>query len=284
MRLLDPSELYRPEAIYAGKPLNQFRDYDIDDEDPVRRRVRETYYKMHTFQTVDFVRGRMDHWLTFNHLKAPMMDVLMKLNELLDESDPDTDVPNIVHAFQTAERIRRAHPAEDWFHLVGLIHDAGKFMALFGEPQWAVVGDTFPVGCAWSDSIVYRSSSFEHNPDGKNNNYNTKYGIYQPNCGLDKVIMSWGHDEYMYRMLKHNNSTLPEKALTIIRYHSFYPWHASGDYMHLCNEEDEENLKLVQEFKKFDLYTKCDETPDIDDLTPYYQSLIDKYIPGELSW
>ena len=24
--------------------------------------------------------------------------------------------------------------------------------------------------------------------------YSTKYGIYEPNCGLDKVIMSWGHD------------------------------------------------------------------------------------------
>ena len=28
------------------------------------------------------------------------------LNNLVDESDPDLDLPNIVHAFQTAERIR----------------------------------------------------------------------------------------------------------------------------------------------------------------------------------
>ena len=28
------------------------------------------------------------------------------LNDLVDESDPDLDLPNIVHAFQTAERIR----------------------------------------------------------------------------------------------------------------------------------------------------------------------------------
>jgi hypothetical protein len=40
------------------------------------------------------------------------------------------------------------------FHLTGLIHDLGKILAHpeFGsEPQWAVVGDTFPVGCAFSD-------------------------------------------------------------------------------------------------------------------------------------
>ena len=35
---------------------------------------------------------------------------------------------------------------------------------------------------------------------------------------------------------------------------------------------------------KFDLYSKADVAPDIDKLRPYYQSLIDKYIPGELRW
>ena len=28
----------------------------------------------------------------------------------------------------------------------GLIHDLGKVLCKYGEPQWAVVGDTFPVG------------------------------------------------------------------------------------------------------------------------------------------
>lgn len=55
-----------------------------------------------------------------------MKDALIRLNELVDESDPDLDIPNIVHAFQTAERIRKDYPNDDWFHLTGLIHDAGK--------------------------------------------------------------------------------------------------------------------------------------------------------------
>lgn len=41
--------------------------------------------------------------------------------------------------------------------------------------------------------------------------------MYMPNCGLDNLMMSWGHDEYLYRVLKHNNSSLPEEALTMIR-------------------------------------------------------------------
>ena len=59
-------------------------------------------------------------------LKATILDALEKLNDLVDESDPDVDIPNIVHAFQTAERIRQEHPNQDWFHLTGLIHDLGK--------------------------------------------------------------------------------------------------------------------------------------------------------------
>ncbi len=87
------------------------------------------------------------------------------LNDLVDESDPDASLPNIVHAFQTAERIRKVHPDKDWFALVGLIHDLGKVMAFYDEPQWAVVGDTFPVGCAPRESIVYGTKSFEKNKD-----------------------------------------------------------------------------------------------------------------------
>ena len=46
-----------------------------------------------------------------------------------------------------------------------------QVMAFYNEPQWAVVGDTFPVGCLWGDSIVYRKDSFEDNPDSQNPKY-----------------------------------------------------------------------------------------------------------------
>lgn len=35
---------------------------------------------------------------------------------------------------------------------------------------------------------------------------------------------------------------------------------------------------------KFDLYSKADGLPEVEDLKDYYQKLIDKYIPGELCW
>ncbi|XP_059048205.1 inositol oxygenase-like [Achroia grisella] len=282
--IIDPSQLLRPEPVFHDKPIDAFRDYTIDDSDPIKERVRRTYYLMHTHVTVDLVKQKREKWLKFNHFKSTIKDALIRLNELVDESDPDTDLPNIVHAFQTAERIRQDHPDDDWFHLTGLIHDLGKVMAFYDEPQWCVVGDTFPVGCQWADSIVYGPESFKDNPDTYNPKYNTKYGIYEPHCGLDNLLMSWSHDEYLYQFLRHNNSKIPLSGLYMIRYHSFYPWHSGGDYRHLSNSKDVETLKLVLEFNKYDLYTKSENVPDIEALWPYYEGLIDKYIPGVCEW
>ena len=39
---------------------------------------------------------------------------------------------------------------------------------------------------------------FEGNPDQTNPQFNTQLGMYTQNCGLDALLMSWGHDELMY--------------------------------------------------------------------------------------
>ena len=205
-----------------------FRHYVEDvtaDASPIAQRVFNTYRQMHTHQCVDFVRQQHQRWLKFDHDRLTIYQALQKLNLLVDESDPDVDVPNIYHAFQTAEGIRKQYPDQDWFHLTGLIHDCGKVLAFYNEPQWAVVGDTFPVGCQFSEKIVYSKTTFENNPDRCHPIYSTKYGMYSPNAGLEQCTMSWGHDEYLYRVLiNHPTCTLPDESLYIIRYHSFYPW------------------------------------------------------------
>ena len=51
------------------------------------------------------------------------------LNELIDDSDPDIELPQIEHILQTAEAIRKdGHPR---FILTGLIHDLGKILCLW---------------------------------------------------------------------------------------------------------------------------------------------------------
>jgi inositol oxygenase len=101
--------------------------------------------------------------------------------------------------------------------VTGLVHDLGKLLFLFdSEGQWDVVGvrnhlysliseldilipdpslqDTFVVGCCFSDKIIY-PETFAANPDSHDQIYSTENGIYQPRCGLDNVMLSWGHDE-----------------------------------------------------------------------------------------
>src|SRR5262245_59804480 len=155
------------------------------------------------------------------------------LNTLVDDSDPDTELSQLEHLLQTAEAIRRdGHPR--WFIAAGLVHDLGKVLCLFGEPQWAVVGDTFPVGCAYSPKIVF-AEFFAENPDAAVPEYQTPLGIYEAGGGLDRVLMSWGHDEYLYHVVR---DRLPDEALYMIRYHSFYAAHREGEYDHLMNDRD----------------------------------------------
>ena len=115
------------------------------------------------------------------------------------------------------------------------MHDLGKLLLLFGsEGQWDVVGvsltcltlscisltlktfrtplvfffsfclaDKKPinpflfypvVGCKYSDKNIY-PETFKSNPDYNDAVYSTECGIYKPHCGLDNVMLSWGHDE-----------------------------------------------------------------------------------------
>ena len=201
------------------------------------------------------------------------------LNELVDDSDPDLDLPQIEHLLQTAEAIR-ADGQPRWFILAGLIHDLGKILCLWGEPQWSVVGDTFPVGCRYSEKIVYYEA-FQQNPDWHNKHYQSETGIYEPGCGLEKLMLSWGHDEYLYHVVC---DYLPAPALAMIRYHSCYPIHREGAYKHLLTGADQTNLNWVRAFNRYDLYTKRDEKMNVSQLKPFYQDLISEYFPEKLAW
>jgi len=200
-----------------------------------------------------------------------------KLNTFIDESDPDTSLSQIEHLLQSAEAMRRDGKPR-WMQLTGLIHDLGKLLFFYGsEGQWDVVGDTFVVGCAFSPDIIHYDT-FKGNPDFTDARYNTKYGIYKPNCGIDNVMLSWGHDEYLYHVVK-SQSTLPAEALAMIRYHSFYPWHSKNAYTHLMDEHDTQMLAAVRAFNPYDLYSKSDEVPSVEELKPYYLELIDEFFP-----
>jgi len=264
-----------PTTINADKKEEQFRNYEETEKDG----VKEFYKLNHTYQTYDFVQQKKAEYLKFDKEEMPIWSAFDFLNKLVDDSDPDTDLDQMQHLLQTSEAIRNdGHP--DWMVLVGLIHDMGKVLCLYGEPQWAVVGDTFPVGCAYSDKIVY-PEFFQLNPDINNPTYQTKLGVYSQNCGLDNVHMSWGHDEYVYHMMK---PYIPEAGLYMLRYHSFYSQHRENAYDHLMNEKDHELFKWVRLFNPYDLYSKNPNQKSWAELKPYYEALVAKYLPASIKF
>ncbi len=268
------AELYPTPLESGGKRREDYRDFEA----PPRDTVREFYRLNHRRQTWDFVQDKKAEYLTLDRAELSAWEALEFLNTLVDDSDPDLDLSQLDHLLQTAEAIRAdGHP--DWFVLAGLVHDLGKVLCLWGEPQWAVVGDTFPVGCAFSDRIVY-PELFEGNPDTAHSTYSTPLGMYEAGCGLDQVHLSWGHDEYLYQVL---NDYLPEPALYMIRYHSFYACHREGAYRELMNDRDREMFAWVRLFNGYDLYSKSDRPPAAAELRPYYQGLIDRYLPAKLN-
>ena len=270
-----PAENGAPPPDGFGDKKAGFRDYRAE----VRPGVREFYQANHRHQTFDFVLAKKKQYLPLKKRQMGIWEAMDFLNTLVDDSDPDTDLSQIEHLMQTSEAIRAAGQPR-WFILTGLIHDLGKVLCLFGEPQWAVVGDTFAVGCAFSDKVVF-PEFFGDNPDSRNPAYQTPCGIYEDGCGLDKVHLSWGHDEYLYQVVK---DYLPPEALSMIRYHSFYAAHKEGAYAHLMNDHDREMFAWVRAFNPYDLYSKSAVRPDVARLRPFYEELIAEYFPAELKW
>lgn len=204
----DADNAYDQSAFDAEKDKAGFRQF-VDTNESSRRfymyvcislgtdAATDSVSEQHTKQTVDFnVEARRK---AFEKPRASLgiWEAMELLNTLVDASDPDTDATQIEHLLQTSEAMRKDGKPE-WMQVTGLIHDLGKLLYFFGsDGQWDVVGDTFVVGCEIpTDKIVY-SDTFTANPDLHHPTYSTKHGIYEPNCGLEKLMISWGHDEYL---------------------------------------------------------------------------------------
>ena len=271
----EEKNIYVQSQFDADKDKSHFRQYEEACD-----RVKNFYREQHEKQTVAYNLKARNEFKTKTRAEMTVWEAIEKLNTLIDESDPDTELSQIEHLLQTAEAIRRDGKPR-WMQLTGLIHDLGKLLYFYGaQGQWDVVGDTFPVGCAFDERIIY-PDTFKGNPDYYDPIYGTKTGIYAPGIGMDNVMLCWGHDEYLYHVVK-GQSTLPDEALAMIRYHSFYPWHKEGAYRWMMDEKDVKMLDAVKAFNPYDLYSKSDGVPKVEDLKPYYLELIDEYFPNKV--
>ena len=85
------------------KADEQFRIYDVNDSP---KRVVEHYRDMRLFQTVDFYRKMEQKYDFSNGTYRRLMTIEEAFTELenyVDSSDPDLELPNLLHLLQTAE-------------------------------------------------------------------------------------------------------------------------------------------------------------------------------------
>ena len=95
-----------------------FRNYDQGD---ITAAVREHYRKMRSRQTVGYVQRMKKKYLTYDK-PLNLWEAMAKLNDLIDVSDPDLDLPNVQHLIQSVShgspnRAHRVHQNRSPFSL-----------------------------------------------------------------------------------------------------------------------------------------------------------------------
>lgn len=125
------------DSFLKTKYQKDFRDYTVADEE--QPTIAAFYKENHIKQTLAHVLSKKHAYNGLSHGKMGIWEALELMNTLVDESDPDIHMPQIVHALQSAEAAR-ADGQPRWMILTALIHDLGKYLFFLGEPQWTVGG------------------------------------------------------------------------------------------------------------------------------------------------
>jgi inositol oxygenase len=252
----------------------------------------------HARQTVDFVRRQRAAFTRLNKARMTVFEALAALDTLREYETAllgqegaaaAREMGLAEHAFQTAEACRLAHPDAEWLQLAGLLHGLGKLLAhpTFGaEAQWAVCGESFPVGCQHSANIT-AAEYFCVNPDRRRRMYNTPTGMYARNCGLGNVMMSWSGAEYLHLVLTSNRGVrLPGPTLWLLR-HSKFRTLAAGDYGQLLDDTDRSMVPWLAEFQELSAFKRQHLPGRLHgaELREHYAALLAKHLPeGPLRW
>ncbi len=193
--------------------------------------------------------------------RLSVWDALHLLTDFRDQSVGRDSTPPIHHAFQTAETLRCAGAA-DWLVVVGLVHDLGCVLARLrpgpgtsDDEQWGLTGPT-RVLCVGTD-------------------------------GLDSCIVSYGHGEYMYRVLERTPGVrIPEVGRRLIRYHELEGW-VDGRLDWLESDQDREAREVARRFAAADNHARPQVavSPETADRIKHrYAALVADWLPAELVW
>ena len=83
--------------------MSEYRNYDNNDV------VEKTYKNMLEKQTLSYIGEINDILKCYNAKKYNIWYIIECLEDIVDESDPDTSLPQIHHAYQTAIMLKNLY-------------------------------------------------------------------------------------------------------------------------------------------------------------------------------
>lgn len=260
----------------------------LDDE--------ETVLLSRARQTVDFVDKQRRNYLAGQAYSSPGGDPRPCVSardalELLSRVRLPSGATARDAGFTCCALARSLRPRDRPMHLAALVHGLGLLSVLedFGGcPDWAALGETFPVGCKFSEDISF-SQYFCSNPDRRKRVFNRPLGCYRKGCGLGSVKMSWGPSEYLHTVLTLLNGTrLDQRTLFLIRHQKFYSLETSRHYRDLLSAEDAamaDDLWLFQRCTR-EASSAAGRNGAAEDAShvEYCEGLLEEFLPNPLEW
>jgi inositol oxygenase len=265
---------------------------------------RQHYRKQWMKQTVDYAVSMRERYFGFNLKRMDLLtalDLAHKLPSYRFGVERHVKAASLrTRCFRTAELFRNAgHP--DWVQLIALVYSLAGVVNLIdmetaigseNDYDWTIPSRGRVMGCTPPASVVF--GEFRSlNVDERDPRYNSLQGMYDLHCGFGNVLLTWTGPEYMYYMLKHNEVSVPDEGLKMLRLASLSDWHSNDAYGQFATDDDQDMQQFVADFDEL-IRAARDEARNGDEMSTaecgglwktHYADVAIKYgADGNLMW
>ncbi|TDH72087.1 hypothetical protein CCR75_000782 [Bremia lactucae] len=242
---------------------------------------------MRKYQTTAFVQAQYAKYGALQHARMSILKACKCVMELAGDSNRDTSWV-MKYMLASAGAVKQdGHP--DWMQLLVFLRALGMVFLCWTDDENAVLRSisaqewlrnisTWVVGERISSSIDFPELT-ELNADcsrrGKRDNALNQGKV-------DDVLLTWTPDEYLYRVLSMNTTSLPVEALDIIRFWSFK---ASDSFNKASEPQDVDMMDWIASVGKIArVPEQVVQSICVNEELPYYLLLAEKYLPDALQW
>ncbi|CAK4666452.1 unnamed protein product [Aphanomyces euteiches] len=232
-------------------------------------------------QTLAFSTSLQKRFERLDHAKFTIVEACQALMQLNGESTQVRESRILARLISDAETLRRqGHP--DWIQLIAFLRGLGMLFLLWTEDdamvlrgisfeQWMDQTSTWVLGRPIPESVGY--AGLNQTKDSTRQ--------YEMQGGMAQAVMPWTPDEYLYRVLQGNDTSLPTEAIDIVRFQSCHPWYLHDEYADMAGVDDLDTKELLFELHSDRKVPTAEALANVavEDLLPHYLDLSAKYLP-----